>query len=201
MGASAAEHPHFYEYFDISNKNLRGSGGAPQIKQVLTPVMGNYAYRFGTIKTNDSIEKGALKGNITPMSSDLTDAKIAASEARAETKISDLKGDVRAGFADLAGEIKAMRSEMTGEIKAMRAEMGGRFDSLATRLDHVEKQTSGLRWNIWSSVLVIAGLIVALITFSGSQVGLGLNFSGQIQDAIKAIVSGQTQTPPPSEAP
>ncbi|MDQ0505982.1 hypothetical protein [Xanthobacter agilis] len=132
-------------------------------------------------------------GKIETMDHDLVDAKIATSEARADAKFAELRGEVRSGLAEVTGEIRTMRQEFIGEMKAMRTELSG-------RMDQIEKSTTGLRWNIWGSVLVIAGLIIAMFSFSGSQIGLGLNFGSQVESAVKSEVSRQIPPPPPAVA-
>jgi hypothetical protein len=103
--------------------------------------------------------------------------RIAASEARTDTKFAQLRGDFDAKFAQLFGSIETMRAELSGELKAMNARIAG-----------VENDVSGIRfWIIGTGVGVLA-LAIAVFAFGNDRFGLGLDVSAIADQAAKRAV-------------
>lgn len=106
-------------------------------------------------RTSDTLAKHGPQSGVN-MSE--VDAKIAASEARTDTK-----------FAEMMGELRV----------------------ISTRLDHVEKSTSGIKSTVISTGVVTAVAVLALVTAIfgwGSQMfGVGMNADSVARQAAEAV--------------
>ncbi|MGK8640344.1 hypothetical protein ACRS7F_13305 [Brucella anthropi] len=94
------------------------------------------------------------------------DAKIAAAEARTDTKF----------------------AQVMGELATMRADFNGKFDTLGARLDHVEKSTSGIRLNIWLAAATAVGLVVGIFSWGTSMFGVGMDAQSVADQSAKNVV-------------
>ena len=106
--------------------------------------------------------------------------RIAASEARTDTK-----------FAQLLGGIETMRAELGGELKAMSARIAGvegRLGSVESRLGTVEGYAAGIKfWVIGTGIAVLA-LAIAIFAFGNDRFGLGLGVSAIADRAAQRAV-------------
>lgn len=84
---------------------------------------------------------------------DIVDAKIAASEARTDTKF----------------------AQLMGELSTMRAEINGRLDVLGTRVGHVETSTAGMKTTVIVTAIAALGLTVAVMAYGSQWFGLGMD--------------------------
>ncbi|UXS31356.1 hypothetical protein FY152_04305 [Agrobacterium tumefaciens] len=84
---------------------------------------------------------------------DTVDAKIAASEARTDTKF----------------------AQLMGELSTMRAEINGRLDVLGTRVGHVETSTAGMKTTVIVTAIAALGLTVAVMAYGSQWFGLGMD--------------------------
>lgn len=100
---------------------------------------------------------------------DLTDAKLAAAEARTDTKIVRLEG----------------------KIDTLAATITGQFASLTRELDRTRDETRDSRLilmaTIIGSALSLAVLFVALWTYGDALFGRGMN----VRDVVQAVVKEQ----------
>lgn len=90
------------------------------------------------------------------------DAKIAAAEARTDTK-----------FAEMMGELRLIRSDFS------------------TRLDHVEKSTSGIKTTVVSTGIVtgiaVIGLVVGIATWGSQMFGVGMDADSIARQAAQSV--------------
>jgi hypothetical protein len=100
-------------------------------------------------------------------------AQIASSEARGDTK-----------FARLEGKIDTLTATLVGEIKGVGAEIAA-----------AHEYNKSTRWIvvglIVTSVLALAGLIIALVTYGDAMFGRGMNVRDVIQSTIKETIEQQ----------
>ena len=90
-----------------------------------------------------------------PPSRDEVDAKLVAVEARLDTKISDLRGDIREGFADMRTLIGESNNKSQNALESSQ------------RLEHLVSNT---RWQLIG--LTVAAVVIILTTFGIWQQGI-----------------------------
>jgi hypothetical protein len=100
------------------------------------------------------------------------DAKIAASEARADTK-----------FAQLFGKIDTSNAELKGEL-----------GKIAVRIAGVERSTGGLHTTIIVTAVAVVGVLVAILTFGQQWLGIGLT-TRDLVHAVAAEIELQKSSP------
>lgn len=117
--------------------------------------------RFTKITNEDTTRKRPKVSEI--------DAKIAAAEARTDTK-----------FAELMGELKLLRSDLSGDFKAIEA-----------RIAHVETSTSGIKSTVVTTGIVTAvavlGLVVAIFGWGSQMFGVGMTADSVAKQAAQAV--------------
>ncbi len=101
-----------------------------------------------------------------PMSSDEMELRIAASEARTDTK-----------FAQLLGSIETMKAELGGEFKALNARIAG-----------VESDVSGIRFWIIGTGIAVLALTVGILAFGNDRFGLGVDLGTVADEAARRAV-------------
>ncbi|NKE77834.1 hypothetical protein [Ochrobactrum sp. MC-1LL] len=94
------------------------------------------------------------------------DAKIAAAEARTDTKF----------------------AQMMGELTTMRAEINGKFETLSTRLDHVEGATKGMRSTVIGTGIGVVAVIIAVMAYGAQWFGLGVDTQSISDQAAKNVL-------------
>jgi hypothetical protein len=98
------------------------------------------------------------------------DAKLAAAEARSDVK-----------FAQLIGKIETSNAELKGEFKAV-----------ATRLEGLEKSTSGVKATIIGAALGTIAIVIGILTFGQQWFGIGMT----ARDIVRSTVIEMQQTAP-----
>lgn len=115
-----------------------------------------------TDNTKRGIDLSTSKDDIDKMSE--VDAKIAASEARTDTKF----------------------AQLMGELSTMRAEINGRLDVLGTRVEHVEKSTAGTKTTIIVTAIAAIGLTASILAYGGQWFGLGMDAQQVADRAVQS---------------
>lgn len=90
----------------------------------------------------------------------MTDTKIAAAEARTDTKFAEMRGD----FADLRGSFSDMRGDFTtlrAEFATLRADLKG----------YATKST------VWQAAATIIAVVLAAIAFGGDRFDAGIGMA------------------------
>ena len=100
-----------------------------------------------------------------PMANEIFDDKIAAAEARSEAKLERMLGEMRTGFADIRGEIRAV----------------------STRVEAVERSTSGIKSTIVITAVGAVALVVAILAYAGDSLTKGMSY----RDVIAAETARQ----------
>ena len=108
-----------------------------------------------------------------PPSRDEIAARLEAAEARSDTKVAQLLGEIKAGFASLDGKV----------------------DGLKDRIDGVERTTSGLKATVILTGLGAVALVVGVLAYGQTWFGIGVT----TRDVVKSAVSEylQQQMAPP----
>lgn len=102
------------------------------------------------------------------------DAKIGLSEAKADIKFGELLAEVRSSHASVLAEMRVTN----------------------TRLDHIERITSGMKANIWFAAFTAVGLAIGAMAYGGQLFGLGLDSGDLIRSTVAETV--RSMTPPPA---
>ncbi len=144
---------------------------------------------------------------------ELTDAKIAAAEARTDTKLRDVDvkfervlGEMRLGFQELRTDIAAFKGEFGTQLTALKGEVGAQFTAfkgevgaqLAAIPTRAEAR-SHMQWTIGTLaalIVAVAGLIVASF-----QTGFALGSPPQKSVSVEASSARPQNVPAPVEAP
>lgn len=131
------------------------------IKQQSSHILEDNVY--DDIISNDAvlIKAGKAKSYMPEL-----DAKIEASEARTDTKF----------------------AQMMGELTTMRAEINGKFETLSTRLDHVEGATKGMRSTVIGTGIGVVAVIIAVMAYGAQWFGLGLDSQSISDQAAKNVL-------------
>lgn len=115
------------------------------------------------------LQQGGGGGTFDGM--EIVDAKIAAAEARTDTKF----------------------AQLMGELATMRAEINGRLDGLGTKVQHVENSTAGIKTTVIVTAIAALGLTVAVMAYGSQWFGLGMD-AQQVADR-SAQTSAQNLQP------
>ena len=126
---------------------------------------------------NNPAESQAPRDATMP-SDDLTDAKIAKSQAETETKIVRMEGKIDTAFAAL----------------------GGKLDTVNQRLADQTKDRNLVIGTIVVSAISVAVLIIGLATYGDALFGRGMNVRDVVQSVMKEQQQIQVQ-PLPSTQP
>jgi hypothetical protein len=105
---------------------------------------------------NERLKSG--RGGGTSGGMDTVDAKIAAAEARTDTKFAELQGSIKLEFAELRGNLTHLQSAVDGKP--------GLWALVAT---------------VATGAAGIIGIILAVLAFGGDRFDAGLGLSGQQQ--------------------
>ncbi|WP_420960063.1 hypothetical protein [Brucella sp. IR073] len=119
-----------------------------------------------------SVKPGTLPDDGTDVISSTmseVDAKIAASEARTDTK-----------FAQVMGEFRLLNQRFD--------HFDQRLGKVEQRLDHHELVFSSLRLNIWLASATTVGLVIAILSWGTSMFGVGLDAQTIAEQAGKNAV-------------
>lgn len=120
-----------------------------------------------------ALRAGDGGGTLPPM--DAVDAKIAASEARSETKLEKAMGEVRVEFTALRGDIR--------ELTAKSASKG-------------TVVITGI-----SLFFGMAGLLAAFLAYGGDQFGRGADVTTIARTAAREAIQEQARAQPPPAPP
>lgn len=124
-----------------------------------------------------------VRGRVMATEGDLTTEKIAASEARSDTKVVRLEGKIDTAVATLLGEMRAIRDDVR------QADQYNRDSRLV------------ILGAIIASVLALGGLAVGLATYGDALFGRGMNVRDVIQTTIKDFQDTQKKTGPTQAPP
>ena len=113
----------------------------------------NQAGGSGSEGTEDI--KGDAMPTSEPPSREEVDAKLAAAEAHLDTKISDLRGDIRVGFADM---------------RTLIGESNNKSQNALESSQRLERLVSNTRWQLIG--LAVAAVVIILTTFGIWQQGI-----------------------------
>ena len=97
-------------------------------------------------------------------------AQLAAVEARGDTKLERVLGEMRTGFATI----------------------DGKFAALNTRLDGLNRSTSGTKTTVILTGIAIAGVIVAILAYGQAWFGLGMSTRDTVKSAISEYIQQST---------
>lgn len=113
-----------------------------------------------------------------PNDNDLVDAKIAASEARSETKLARLEGKIDTAVATLLGELHGLRDDVRQTDQYSRGTRSVIFVTIVT------------------ATIALGGLIVAMATYGDALFGRGMNVRDVIQSTVKDTIENLNKTSP-----
>jgi hypothetical protein len=130
-----------------------------------TPYQANTAASLPPVYRGDFSSKTATEDEEMPTEGELTDAKIAASEARGETNIARLEGKIDTLTATIVGKLDAVSEKMSA--------------------DHEYNRTT--RWVMVGLAVAICALIVGMATYGDALFGRGMN----VRDLVNAVVKEQ----------
>jgi hypothetical protein len=108
------------------------------------------------------------------------EAQIAASEARASTRLAEALGEMRTGFADVR----------TG-FAELRGEMREGFARTNERLDAVERSTGGIKTTVIGTGIAVVAIVIAVLAYGQTWFGIGISS----RDVIRATVAEMRQAP------
>ncbi|MFN4017644.1 MAG: hypothetical protein ACK4JB_20055 [Reyranella sp.] len=101
---------------------------------------------------------------------ELTDAKIAAAEARGDTKL----------------------ARMEGKLDTFSTKVDGRFDALFDKLNVMQSQQAGTKATIIvtaiASVVAILGVLIGVLAYGGDQLGRGMEVRKAVDEAIQETI-------------
>jgi len=132
----------------------------------------------------EGLKADQLRPISNPMENELTDAKIAAAEARTDAKFADLRGEFRAGFSDLSGKMEVILARMEASAQfseALRTEVR---ETKAT----VRSENVTTRWTIAVSLVALVASVIGLWAYAGDQLGRGVDWRDKLQTAVEQEV-------------
>ncbi len=117
-----------------------------------------------------------------PSSENYADLRAQLSEARAEVKISEALGRIEAGFAGI----------------------NGRLDVLNSRVEGVERTTSGIKTTVITTGIAtgiaVVGVTAAILTYGQTWFGLGLTTRDVVKTTVSEEMERQRQSVPPGQS-
>lgn len=120
--------------------------------------------------SQEQVQRDVAPGPKNPtmprMASDEMELRVAASEARTDTK-----------FAQLLGSIETMKAELGGELKALNARIAG-----------LEGNVSGMRFWIVGTGIAVLALTVTILSFGNDRFGLGVDLGTVADEAARRAV-------------
>lgn len=116
------------------------------------------------------------------------DAKIAASEARADTKFTEVLRHIDGQTATLEKSIAGLDARLDGRAGTFEKEIA----VLGTRMEAVERSTSGIKTTVIGTGVALAALIVGVLAFGDQLFGLGLSASDIAERAAQKVSSEQS---------
>lgn len=139
------------------------------------------------------------------MSSDETDAKIAASEARGETSLVRAMAELRSHTDSQVAKLQLAQESLIGDVRTGFAQINGRFDTIDTKFDGVDKRLdsfSGIKATIIVTVIAtglsVAGLVFTGLSYGGQLFSLGMDTQAAADQAARQAVEHAQQQPKPS---
>lgn len=138
----------------MADDNRAGGGGFEgRVVPIRAGMEFNQSGGSGSEESQD-IEGDDVSTTESP-SRDEMDARIEAVEARLDTKISELRGDIREGFA---------------EMKVLLSDVNNRAQNAVDASQRLEKSVSSTRWQLIG--IALASIIIILTTFGIWQQGI-----------------------------
>lgn len=123
-------------------------------------------------------EIGAEQDVSEPMSEfpsrDEMAARLEAAEARADAKVAQVLGEIKAGFARLEGEM---------------ARLSGKIES-------VEATTSGIKATVVVTGIAAVGLVLATLTYGQNWFGIGVTTRDVVKSAVAEYLHQQSAAAP-----
>lgn len=110
--------------------------------------------------------QGAATQSAPSYDEKLMDLKLAAAEARTETKFAQLLGELKAislSVGNLAGQLGDVKSD----IASVRADVGG-----------VKDATASVKWNILATGIAVGALILGLFAYGAQMLDLATALVG-----------------------
>lgn len=145
--------------------------GQPEIKQLQTPSAQSWNPEEANIAWEIFFEnwKGPIikvpQPKVTAMADDaLTDAKIAASEARNDTKI----------------------AQITGKLDLVLSKLDAAQDETRTAFSHIKDDNRAVRANQWVIAVGLAILIVAVVALFPVFFGIGTQVKDMVDHAVES---------------
>ena len=124
------------------------------------------------------------------MSSRNSGHKIAAAEARTETKGARLEGKIDTLAATVVGRIDAMRDDLHDQIEAVREDVG--------KSDQYNRDTRlALLGTFVAGIIALGALIVGMATYGDALFSRGINVRDVVQSVIKEQQEIQRREQPP----
>lgn len=172
--------------FRMSNLKLAASnpsmGAGADMRAASAPPGHPYTPDYSSL--NDSMRLAQPPNQAAPMSDDLTDAKIAAAEARSDTKIARLEGKMDLVLSKLdSGAALTSQSHV----------------SLAAEIRSVKEDGRSTRANIWAAAaVVIAGIALAIgvgLAVGPWAFGFGSTLSGMVDQSVEKRLPIQRAEP------
>ncbi len=138
----------------MADENRAGGGGFRENVVPIQPDVEITLSGGSGGEDNQDIE-GDDMSTAEPPSRDEMNSRIEAVEARLDTKITELRGDVRVGFA---------------EMKALLSETKNRSQNAESASQRLEQAVSNTRWQLIG--IALAAIIIILTTFGIWQQGI-----------------------------
>ena len=147
----------------MADDTRTGGGGSPD--KVVVPISPDVEITMSGGSGGDETRDVAGDDMPTtePPSRDEMNARIEAVEARLDTKVSELRGDIREGFA---------------EMKALLSDANNRSQNALNASERLERAVSNTRWQLIG--IAIAAVIIILTTFGIWQQGIEI-IAGVVQ--------------------
>jgi len=109
--------------------------------------------------------------------------------------------EMDARFRTAAAETNAKFAEMIGEVRLISSDLKGELGNINTRLDHVERSTSGVKGTIIITavgvIAIVVAVVIGVLAFGAQWFGLGLTTHDTIRATIKEMQEPPMIPPPP----
>lgn len=131
----------------------------------------------------DVIDFSTYRSLSSPNRSEVSD--MADNDRLTDEKIARAQAETQAKFVEILGEVRLISSDLKGEM-----------GKINTRLNSVERSTTGVKATIIATAIVGIGIVIAILGYAQQWFGLGLATRDTIRTTIREM-----QAPPELPAP
>jgi hypothetical protein len=152
-------------------------------------VGGRGAANFG--RTNPSKTTGRGSGNVSASNEETTSERVPFRVGARMKETADMADDpvtrseITAHLGAVEARTDAKFAQLLGKIDVSAAELKGEIGKVATRLDGVERSTTGVKTTIVVTAVAVVAVIVGILSFGQQWFGIGLS----TRDIVHATVT------------